>query len=234
LRDAVGAGRNLSVHLEGGRMTGRTAPKETVFIVDDDLAIREGLCDLLESAGMETRHFATAEDFLRNYRAQTAGCLVLDVRLPGMSGTELQGKLVELGLTIPVIIMTAHGDMPMVRKVLKSGAVDFLIKPFQDEELLQTVERAIELDRSQRRNETLLSSIQARAQTLTEREREIMELVTTGLTNREIAQKLHLSVVTIKLHRGQVMRKMQADSLADLVKMSEKMNMPDESRNSGS
>jgi FixJ family two-component response regulator len=208
-----------------------TAPKETVFVVDDDLAICEGLCDLLASAGLESRYFSSAEEFIEKCSADNAGCLVVDVRLPGMSGIELQGKLVESGLTIPVIIMTAHGDMAMVRKALKSGAVDFLIKPFHDDELLQAVERAIARDRSQRRAEGLINSIQTRAETLTQREREIMELVTAGLTNREIAEKLHLSVVTIKLHRGQVMRKMRAESLADLVKMSEKIGMRSESGN---
>jgi FixJ family two-component response regulator len=214
-------------------MTRIETDNETVFVVDDDLAICEGLCDLLESAGKQARHFSSAEEFIDNCSTGIAGCLVIDVRLPGMSGMELQGKLAESGFTIPLIIMTAHGDMPMVRKALKSGAVDFLIKPFQDEELLQAVERAIALDRSQRKMESLVNSIQTRAQTLTEREREIMELVTSGLTNKEIAGKLHLSVVTIKLHRGQVMRKMRADSLADLVRMAEKISKPGEPREAG-
>jgi FixJ family two-component response regulator len=153
-----------------------------------------------------------------------AGCLVLDVRLPGMSGMELHAKLVESQVSIPVIIMTGHGDMPMVRKALKAGAVEFLIKPFQDEELLQAVEQAFERDRARRQAGNLVNSIQSRAETLTPREREVMALVTAGLTNKEIAQQLYLSLVTIKLHRGNVMKKMQAGSLADLVKMSEKIN----------
>jgi FixJ family two-component response regulator len=199
------------------------SPIGTVFIVDDDAAICAGLCDLLESIGLKTRHFPSAEEFLDTWNPRMSGCLVLDVRLPGMSGMELHAKLAEAGTSLPVIIMTAHGDMPMVRKALKAGAVEFLIKPFQDEELQQAVEQAFALDRDQRRADKLVNSIQARHETLTERERQVMDLVAAGLTNKEIAERLYLSVVTIKLHRGQVMRKMQAESLADLVKMSERM-----------
>lgn len=162
-----------------------------------------------------------------------AGCLVLDVRLPGMSGMELQTRLEESGIALPVIVMTAHGDMPMVKKALKAGAVEFLIKPFQDGELLQAVDQAFAIDRARRASDDLVGSIQARFEKLTERERQVMELVTAGLTNRQIADKLFLSLVTVKLHRGQVMRKMRADSLAHLVKMSEKMkesNSPGETR----
>jgi FixJ family two-component response regulator len=197
---------------------------ETVFIVDDDSAICAGICDLLESAGLNARHFSSAEQFLEEWNPGMAGCLVLDVRLPGLSGMELHANLVESHVSLPVIIMTGHGDMPMVRKALKAGAVEFLIKPFQDEELLQAVEQAFERDRAQRRGGELVNSIQSRVETLTVREREVMALVTAGFTNKEIAGQLYLSVVTIKLHRGQVMRKMQAGSLADLVKMSEKIN----------
>ena len=197
---------------------------ETVMIIDDDAAICAGLCDLLESAGLRTRHYSSAEEFFERWQPSMAGCLVVDVRLPGMSGMELHAKLVESQVSLPVIIMTAHGDMPMVRKALKAGAVEFLIKPFQDEELLAAVEQAFVLNRAQRRTENLINLIQARAETLTERERQVMELVTAGLTNKEIAEKLYLSIVTIKLHRGQVMRKMHAESLADLVKMSGKIS----------
>jgi FixJ family two-component response regulator len=197
---------------------------ETVFIIDDDAAICSGLCDLLESVGMKTKHYASAEEFSKCWHPSMRGCLVLDVRLPGMSGMELHSKLLESGVSLPVIIMTGHGDIPMVRKALKAGAVEFLIKPFQDEELLQAVEQAFALERAQRRADILVSSIQARAGTLTERERQVMGLVTAGFTNKEIAERLYLSVVTIKLHRGQVMRKMQAETLAELVKMSEKID----------
>jgi RNA polymerase sigma factor (sigma-70 family) len=197
---------------------------QTVFVVDDDAAICAGVADLLESTGLKTEHFSSAEDFLESWEPGMPGCLVLDVRLPGMSGMELHAKLTESGAPLPVIVMTAHGDMPMVRKALKAGAVEFLIKPFQDEELLQAVKQAFARDREQRRANSLMNSIQACAETLSEREREVMELVAAGLTNKEIAERLFLSVVTIKLHRGQVMRKMHAESLADLVRMSEKIN----------
>jgi FixJ family two-component response regulator len=196
---------------------------ETVFIVEDDAAICAGLCDLLESAGITTRQFRSAEEFLGAWTAGMAGCLVLDVRLPGMSGMELHASLVKSQIFLPVIIMTGHGDMPMVRKALKAGAIEFLIKPFQDEELLQAVKQAFDLHRAQIHAGDLVSSIQSRIGLLTERERQVMALVTAGLTNKEIAEKLYLSVVTIKLYRGQVMRKMGAKSLADLVKMSEKI-----------
>lgn len=196
---------------------------ECVYVVDDDDAIREGVCDLLESAGLKTRSFASAEEFLETSEPDARGCLVLDVRLPGMSGMQLQRRLVDSHIGLPVIIMTAHGDVPMVKQALKSGAVDFLTKPFQDDELLQAVEQAFQLDRARRRSDFVVSTIAARAETLTERERSVLELVTGGLTNREIAEKLFLSIPTVKLYRGQVMRKMQADSLADLVKMVEKV-----------
>jgi len=197
---------------------------ETVFIVDDDSAICSGLCDLIESAGLKTQSYSSAEEFFESWNPGMAGCLVLDVRLPGMSGMELHAKLVESDIFIPVIIMTGHGDMPMVRKALKAGAIEFLIKPFRDEELLQAVELAFALDRNQRRADQLVNSIQARAEKLSERERQVMNLVTAGLTNRQIAEKLYLSIVTIKLHRRQVMKKMQAESLADLVRMSERIS----------
>lgn len=199
----------------------KTNSPETVFIVDDDALIRAGLGELLESAGLATQQFPSAEAFLAAWTQEMAGCLVLDVRLPGISGMGLQSKLIELGSDLPVIIMTAHGDVPMVRKALKSGAVEFLTKPFTDEELLNAVDEAFALDRRRRERDTRSQAFQQRAQSLTERERQVMGLVTAGNTNKEIAERLHLSVVTVKLYRGQVMRKMQAESLADLVKMVE-------------
>ena len=199
---------------------------QMAFIVEDDAAICAGLCDLFESVNIKAQHFSSAEDFFERWDQTLSGCLVLDVRLPGMSGMEMHAKLVDSGIPLPVVIMTGHGDMPMVRKALKAGAVEFLIKPFQDQELLDAIEQAFALNLARRNTDLLLSSIQDRAGTLTERERQVMELVTAGLTNREIAEKLFLSVVTIKLHRGQVMRKMQAESLADLVKMSDKIKVP--------
>jgi FixJ family two-component response regulator len=204
-------------------MTGKGVT-EKVYIVDDDPSLREGLCDLLDSAGLKTVCFASAEDFMKTWTADLAGCLLLDVRLPGMSGLELQSRMDELGVEIPIIIMTAHGDIPMVRRALKAGAVEFLTKPFNSDELLESVQQAFARDRESRRSESQTSLIRARLETLTERERQTLELVTSGLSNKEIGDKLHLSVVTVKLHRGQVMRKMQAASLADLVKMWERTN----------
>jgi FixJ family two-component response regulator len=192
---------------------------EIVFLVDDDPAVRESICDLLESEGIRSRPFSSAEEFLENWQKGMAGCLLLDVRLPGISGTELQSLLSGRGISLPIIIMTAHGDIPMVRKVLKAGAVEFLTKPFQAHELLDAVQQAFALGRTNRVVGDAVQSIQDRLGTLTERETQVLELVTAGLTNKEIGERLHLSMVTIKLYRGQLMRKMQAESFAELVKM---------------
>ena len=193
--------------------------KQTVFIVEDDVAIGKALSSLFESAGVTSRCFVSAEDFTEAWTPSMAGCLVLDVRLPGMSGMELQVRFVEAGIEIPIVLMTAHGDIPMVRKALKAGAVEFLTKPFQDEELLQAVEQAFKLDRERRKRGKTTASIRTRIQSLSERERQVIELVTTGLTNREIAEKLFLSVPTVKLYRRLAMDKLCVDSVADLVKM---------------
>jgi FixJ family two-component response regulator len=196
---------------------------QTVFVVDDDSSVCEALKDLIESVGLAVRNFASAEEFLQSWNSTMAGCLVLDVRLPGITGMELQSKMADAGQTIPIIIMTAHGDIPMVRKALKTGAVEFLTKPFHDDELLQAIEQAFESDRTIRTASALERSILSRFETLSPRERQVMELVTTGMTNKEIAATLDLSIVTVKLYRGQVMDKMQAESLADLVKMSQRI-----------
>jgi len=207
--------------------------RETVFIVDDDEAIREGVSNLLEAVGINAKCYATAEEFSTQWSNAMAGCLLLDARLPGIGGVEFQEKLRTSGVRIPIIFMTAHGDIPMVRKVMKAGAVEFLTKPFQKEELLHAVGQAFASDRERRMEKAILDSIRARIDSLTPREREVMNFVAAGLTNKEIAERLYLSVVTIKLHRGQVMRKMQAESLADLVKMSEKMNPARDSGSAG-
>jgi FixJ family two-component response regulator len=213
-------------------MTAEAGPdsvlQQTVFIVDDDPAICESLSDLMESAGLAARRFASAEQFLEACTPELAGCLVLDVRLPGMTGMELQQKLVKSGLGIPIIIMTAHGDIPMVRNAMKAGAVEFLTKPFQDEELLTAIEQAFALDRAQRNAKNLEKSILDRWKTLSERERQVLELVTAGMLNKQIADRLGLSLVTVKLYRRQVMDKMQAESFADLVKMWERMKSSEE------
>ncbi len=197
--------------------------KQTVFIVDDDPAICESLCNLIESAGLDSRQFASAEEFLKIATPELAGCLVLDVRLPGISGMELQNKLLKSELQIPLIIMTAHGDIPMVRNAMKAGAVEFLTKPFQDEELLAAIEQAFAVDRSRRGARNVERSIVERWKTLSERERQVLEMVTAGMLNKQIADRLSLSLITVKLYRRQVMEKMQAETFADLVKMWERM-----------
>jgi len=196
---------------------------ETIFIVDDDAAILDGLSNLLESLGMNTELYATAEDFFAHWNASRAGCLVLDVRLPGMTGVEFQEKLRQAGSALPIIFMTAHGDIPMVRKVMKSGAIEFLTKPFPKEELLHAIEQALSMDRTHRREEEAINSIRTRIDALTGREREVMSLVTAGLLNKQIASDLNLSEIMVKLHRRHVMEKMQAASLADLVRMCERV-----------
>lgn len=198
-------------------------PGEAVFIVDDDASICEGLQNLLESVGVPAICYSSAEEFAARWSAEQTGCLLLDARLPGMSGVEFQEKLRKAGAGIPIIFMTAHGDIPMVRKVLKAGATEFLTKPFQKEELLAAVEHAFSLDRSRRAEEKVLNSIRGRMAGLTEREKEVMGMVTSGLLNKQIAAELKLSEITVKLHRRHVMEKMEADSLAELVKMSERV-----------
>lgn len=196
---------------------------QTVFIVDDDPAICESLCDLMESAGLKTTQYGSAEEFLQAYTAKMAGCLVLDVRLPGMTGMELQSRLIKSEVAIPIIIMTAHGDIPMVRNAMKAGAVEFLTKPFQDEELLTAIEQAFARDRAQRTAKALENLLVERWRTLSERERQVLEMVTAGKLNKQIADELDLSLITVKLYRRQVMDKMEAETFADLVKMWERL-----------
>ena len=200
-------------------------PSETVYIVDDDAAICEGLCNLLESVGLAAEHFPSAEEFLQYWSSEKAGCLVLDVRLPGMTGVEFQERMRQCGIDIPIIFMTAHGDIPMVRKVMKAGAVEFLTKPFEIQELLNAIEQAFVRDRCRRANEATLNSIQSCINTLTAREREVMAMVTAGLLNKQIAFELNLSEITVKLHRRHVMEKMKAGSLAELVKLCERVKI---------
>lgn len=200
-----------------------TRSGEAVFIVDDDASICEGLCNLLESVGIRAVCYSSAEAILEGWKDTNAGCMLLDARLPGMSGVEFQEEMQKVGIRMPVIFMTAHGDIPMVRKVMKAGAAEFLTKPFQKEELLHAIDHAFAFDRERRQDEEILNSIKARMDTLTGREREVMERVTSGLLNKQIAAELNLSEITVKLYRRQVMDKMQADSLAELVKLVERI-----------
>ncbi len=200
--------------------------RQTVYIVDDDESIREGLSNFLEAVGIDAKCFSTAEGFSAHWSDRMAGCLLLDARLPGISGVEFQERLRKSGVKIPVIFMTAHGDIPMVRKVMKAGAVEFLTKPFQKEELLHAVEQAFALDQARRKEEAIIDSIRARIDSLTPREREVMAMVTAGLLNKQIASELNLSEITVKLHRRQVMEKMRVGSLAELVKVCARAKEP--------
>jgi len=200
--------------------------RETVFIVDDDAAICEGLSNLLDSVGILTEHYASAELFWKSWNDSRAGCMLLDARLPGASGVEFQERLRRMGIGLPIIFMTAHGDVPMVRKVMKAGAIEFLTKPFQKQELLHAVEQAFDQDRTRRREDSIVSAIKARINSLTDREREVMAMVTAGLLNKQIAAELNLSEITVKVHRRRVMDGMQASSLAELVKMCERAKFP--------
>lgn len=198
---------------------------ETVFIVDDDAAICESVSNLLEAVGISAEYFLSAEAFRDSWNRLRRGCLLLDARLPGVSGVEFQEDLQSEGIGLPIIFMTAHGDVQMVRKVLKAGAIEFLVKPFQKEELLHAVEQAFAFDRARHAEESERASILARVDSLSDREREVMAMVTAGLLNKQIAGELNLSEITVKLHRRHVMEKMQADSLADLVKMCERVKI---------
>jgi FixJ family two-component response regulator len=202
---------------------GATHPDSaTVFVVDDDDGLCEGLCELLESVGLRSARFGSAEEFIVHWREEMPGCLMLDARPPGMTGVEFQEKLVRSGVRIPVIFMTGHGDIPMVRKVMKAGAVEFLTKPFDKEEMLAAIHHAFALDAARRDEQRELSAIQARLATLTPREVEVMDHVTAGALNKQIAGALNLSEITVKLHRRRVFDKMRAGSLAELVKMTER------------
>jgi FixJ family two-component response regulator len=198
-----------------------------VFVVDDDPSMRAALEDLISSVGLQPRLFASPQDFLRSPRPDAPGCLVLDVRLPGMSGLTFQKELERVGVTLPVIFITGHGDIPMSVRAMKAGAVEFLAKPFNDQEMLDAIHAAIERDRQGRREAQLVCQLRERYTTLTERERQIMTLVVIGRANKQIAGELNLSEMTVKVHRGQAMRKMQAESLPELVRMADRLGVTD-------
>jgi FixJ family two-component response regulator len=197
-----------------------------VFVIDDDPSMRAALEDLVGSVGLGVRPFASTEEFLASKRPDAPGCLVLDVRLPGMSGLTFQKELARVGVDLPVIFITGHGDIPMSVRAMKAGAVEFLSKPFHDQELLDAIHAAIERDRERRREAVLVAELRERYATLTERERQIMRLVVIGRANKQIAAELNLSEMTVKVHRGQVMRKMQAGSLPGLVRIADRLTAP--------
>ena len=191
----------------------------TVFVVDDDQAMRNSLKWLIESVGLTVRTYASADDFIKDYYPGRAGCLLLDVRMPGMSGLELQEQFLEQQIKIPIIIITGHGDVPMAVRAMKAGAVDFIEKPFNDELLLESIRNALIKDVGQRTAQSARADIATRLVHLTPREHEVMEMVTSGRANKDIAKTLGVSSKTVEAHRARVMEKMQASSLAELVKM---------------
>jgi FixJ family two-component response regulator len=196
-----------------------------VFVVDDDASIRESLKNLIRSVGLRVETLVSAQEFLGSKRPDAPGCLVLDVRLKGLSGLDLQKRMAEVGITVPIIFITGHGDIPMSVQAMKAGAVEFLTKPFRDQDLLDAVQQALERDRKARQERANIEELHSRYRLLTPREREVMALVVAGLLNKQIAGELGTSETTVKIHRHQVIEKMGAGSLADLVRMADKLGI---------
>jgi FixJ family two-component response regulator len=199
-----------------------------VFVIDDDSSMREALVDLITSVGLSVEAFKSAQEFLQHRRPDAPACLVLDVRLPGLSGLDLQRELARTAAPIPIVFITGHGDIPMSVRAIKQGAVEFLAKPFREQDLLDAIRCALDMDRIARQERSIVVTLRQRYQSLTKREREVMRLVASGLLNKQIAGELGSSEVTVKMHRGQVMRKMKAQSVIELARMAEKIGITTE------
>ena len=202
-----------------------TEPDSIVFVVDDDPSVRRAIKRLVESLGLHVELFGSAAEFMNSSHPDIVSCLVLDIRLPGISGLDFQPQLVAAGIRIPVIFITGHGDIPMTVRAMKAGAIEFLTKPFRDQDLLDAIQVALERDRTRRRQEAEIAVLQERFESLTPREREILPLVVSGRLNKQSAADLGTSEITIKVHRANIMRKMQAESLADLVRMAGRLGL---------
>jgi len=201
-------------------------PNSIVFVVDDDASLRDALKSLIRSVGLQVELFGSTQEFLQRKGPNVPSCLVLDIRLPGTSGLDFQRKLIEANISIPIIFITGHGDIPMSVRAMKAGAVEFLTKPFRDQDLLDAIHTGLERDRARRRRESEIAMLRERFEWLTPREREVLPLVVSGLPNKQIAAEIGTSETTVKVHRSQLMRKMGASSLPELVRMAEKLSMP--------
>ena len=203
----------------------KSTGSSTVFIIDDDRSMRQAIQDLVESVALRAEAFASTEEFLRRQRTVGPSCLVLDVRLPKTSGLDFQRRLADTGMQIPIIFITAHGDIPMSVRALKSGAIEFLTKPFRDQDLLDAIQQALQRDSATQERQAEIQDLQQRYQALTARERQVLILVISGMLNKQIASDIGASEATVKIHRGHVMRKMEAGSVVDLVRMADKLKL---------